>query len=234
MVHGGGFIAGTKNDVDVVQICQEMAARGYVTASVHYRLGVHPLDYYVPYAFCNDAINPLGINKCIYATDDLEIKRALYRATQDVKGAIRFLKDRHELDSTDVHNAFVGGSSAGAITALNVVLMDLPSEKPAHAEAQADAPVPDTDLASCVPAPGNLARPDLGSVDGDQNLNGNDASVVGVAEFMGGTFDILLLNDTNLHFTSITAPTTWWCQAILRRCSCFTPIASIPPISANH
>lgn len=198
MVHGGGFIGGVKNDADVVQICQEMAARGYVTASIHYRLGVNPMAFYEPYAFCNDAINPIGISKCIYATDTLEIKRALYRATQDVKGAIRFLKGRHETDSTDVHNVFVGGSSAGAITALNVAFMDLPSVKPAYAEAQPDAPVPDADLASCVPAPGNRTRPDLGPVEGDQNQNGHDASVQGVAEFMGGMFDILLLNGTDL------------------------------------
>ena len=193
MAHGGGFIVGTKNDYDVVQICQEMAARGYVAASVHYRLGVHPTNFYVPYALCNDWLNPIGINKCIYATDTLEIVRALYRATQDVKGAIRFLKGRHGLDSTDVHNVFVGGSSAGAITALNVTFMDLPSEKPAFAGAQTDAPLPDDDLASCVPAPANRSRPDLGGIEGDQNLNGHDAEVQGVADFMGGMFDLGLL-----------------------------------------
>ena len=40
MAHGGGFLAGTKDDYDVVQICQEMAARGYAAASIHYRLGI--------------------------------------------------------------------------------------------------------------------------------------------------------------------------------------------------
>ncbi|MBK9016460.1 MAG: T9SS type A sorting domain-containing protein [Saprospiraceae bacterium] len=193
MVHGGGFIAGTKNDVDVVQICQEMAARGYVTASVQYRLGMHPTNFYVPYAFCNDWLNPIGMNKCIYASDTLEISRALYRATQDVKGAIRFLKGRHGLDSTDVHNVFVGGSSAGAITALNVAFMDLPSEKLPFTDAQTEAPLPDADLASCVPAPANRSRPDLGGIEGDQNLNGHDATVQGVADFMGGMFDLGLL-----------------------------------------
>ncbi len=190
MVHGGGFIAGTKNDVDVVQICQEMAARGYVTASVHYRLGMHPLNFYEPYALCNDAINPVGINKCIYATDTLEFSRALYRATQDVKGAIRFLKGRYEMDSTDVQNVFVGGSSAGAITALNVAFMDLPFERLPFTDAQVDAPQPDADLSSCVPAPANRSRPDLGGIEGTQNLNGQYATVQGVADFMGGMFDL--------------------------------------------
>ena len=191
MVHGGGFIAGTKNDADVVQICQEMAARGHVTASVHYRLGLHPLDFYVPYALCNDAINPLGINKCIYAADDMELRRAHFRAVQDVKGAIRFLKGRREQDSTDVRNVFVGGSSAGAITAIGVAYIDLPDEKPYQAGAWPDAPMPDPDLASCVPAPADRSRPDLGSIDGELHLdNGHDASVQGVASFMGGMFEI--------------------------------------------
>ncbi len=190
MAHGGGFIAGTKNDVDVVQICQEMAARGYVTASINYRLGVHPLSFYTPYALCNDAINPAGISKCIYMTDTLEFTRALHRAVQDVRGAIRFLKERHELDSTDVQNVFTGGSSAGAIATLHLALLDLPSEKLPFTGAQADAPVPDGDLASCVPMPANRTRPDLGPADGDQNLNGQDATVQGVAAFMGGVFDL--------------------------------------------
>ncbi len=193
MAHGGGFIAGTKNDADVVQICQEMAARGYVTASIHYRLGMHPLDFYVPYALCNDAINPVGINKCIYAADEMEIRRAHYRAVQDMKGAIRFLKGRREADSTDVRNVFIGGSSAGAITALGAAYIDLPDEKPYQADAWPDAPLPDADLASCVPAPADRSRPDLGPIEGELHLdNGHDASVQGVASFMGGMFEILL------------------------------------------
>ncbi|MCF8245846.1 MAG: T9SS type A sorting domain-containing protein [Saprospiraceae bacterium] len=193
MAHGGGFIGGTKDNYDVVQICEEMAARGYVTASIHYRLGMNPTSYYEPYAFCNDWLNPIGISKCIYMADSMEMPRALYRASQDMKGAIRFLKGRHSLDSTDVGNVFVGGSSAGAITALNTAFMDLPSEKLPFTTALADAPVPDSDVASCVPAPANRSRPDLGGTEGDQNLNSHDSSVKGVADFMGGLFDLGLL-----------------------------------------
>jgi acetyl esterase/lipase len=190
MAHGGGFIAGDRHNYDVVQICQEMAARGYVTASIEYRLGVHPLAFYEPYAFCNDAINPVGISKCLYMTDTLEFYRAMYRATQDLRGAIRYLKGRHELDSTDVRNVFIGGSSAGAITALQTALIDLPSERPPFTEAIADAPVPDADLMGCVPAPANRTRPDLGPIEGSLNLNGHDASVQGVAGLMGAAFEL--------------------------------------------
>lgn len=195
MAHGGGFIAGSRHDNDVVKICEEMAARGYVTASIEYRLGMHPLNYYEPYALCNDAINPVGISKCIYMADTLEFLRGMYRAQQDMKGAVRFLKGRHDLDSTDVGNVFVGGSSAGAITALATGFLDLPSEKPAAALAQPDAPTSDADLASCVPAPGDRTRPDLGPIEGELNGNGHDASIQGVADFMGAVYTPLLLTN---------------------------------------
>ncbi len=195
MAHGGGFIAGDRHNYDVVQICEEMAARGYVTASIAYRLGMHPLAFYEPYAFCNDAINPVGISKCIYMADTLEFYRGMYRATQDLRGAIRFLKGRHEIDSSDVHNVFIGGSSAGAITALQTAIIDLPSERPPFTAAIEDAPMPDADLSSCIPAPANRSRPDLGPIEGDLNLNGHNASVQGVAGFMGAVFDLGFLDE---------------------------------------
>src|SRR4051812_27343269 len=38
--HGGSFIGGTKNDGDVTSLCNHFAKRGYVCASINYRLGV--------------------------------------------------------------------------------------------------------------------------------------------------------------------------------------------------
>lgn len=189
MVHGGGFLGGTKDDYDVVLICEEMARRGYATASLNYRLGMHPTNFYEPYAFCNSWINPIG-SQCIYMADSLEFSRAAYRAAQDVKGAIRFLKGRHQSDSTDLQNLFVGGSSAGAITSLHAALMDLPGERLPFTDGISDAPLPDADLAGCVPAPADRSRPDLGGIDGETNLNSQDAKVQGIAAFMGAVFDL--------------------------------------------
>lgn len=189
-VHGGAFVAGSRADADVVAICKEMATRGYVAASVEYRLGVHPMSNYTPYAFCNDLLNPAGINKCIYVTDTLETFRAGYRAVQDVKGAIRFLKNRHELDSTDVNNVFVGGASAGAITSLYVAYTDASYPVPSFARELEDAPNPDSDLASCVPNPKSRKRPDLGQVEGTLHQDGFDASVRGIVTFFGGMYEL--------------------------------------------
>jgi len=120
----------------------------------------------------------------------------LYRAQQDVKGAIRWLRARHVQDSTCVCQVLVGGESAGAFTALAAGLLDRESEKPASCGALANAPTPDPAMINrttmdcsqqdwTIP-PGSLARPDLGSVAGNLNQNGYDARVLGVLSFFGG------------------------------------------------
>ncbi len=202
IIHGGAWIAGTKTDPEVVALCNEMAARGYVAASIQYRLGSHKASFYVPYALCNNQINPLGINQCIYAADSSEVMRALYRAMQDAKGAIRFLKGRHTVDSTDVDNVFVSGVSAGGFTALYTAFLTSPGEKPVDAGALSNAPTPDPDLTNCLPAGYSLARPDLGSIEGSLNVNGYTAKVKGVGNFYGGVFNLQLFTgpDTPLVY----------------------------------
>ena len=41
LVHGGAFVVGTKEDGNMVSLAREMASRGYVVASINYRLGWH-------------------------------------------------------------------------------------------------------------------------------------------------------------------------------------------------
>jgi poly(3-hydroxybutyrate) depolymerase len=101
-VHGGSFIGGSKTDGDVVAFSQKFAKKGYVCASIDYRLGFFPFD-------------------------SANAVKAVVRATQDLKAAIRyFYKDRqtsntYKIDTTKI---FIGGSSAGAITALHVAYLD--------------------------------------------------------------------------------------------------------------
>jgi len=190
LVHGGSWLGGCKEDM--AWLCAEMAARGYVTATVNYRKGWHKAN------FVANPINP-GVfpgGNSLYATDTSEIIRAIYRGMQDVKGAIRWLKARVYADSTCNHAVLVGGESAGAFVALAVGLLDRPIEKPVACYGLLDAPTPGSNLANsytlnCINQtptlpPGALARPDLGSVDGALNLNGHDASVLGVVSFYGG------------------------------------------------
>lgn len=195
MIHGGAFIGGDKTDYGVSTVAQEYAKRGYVVASINYRLGTHKRNYYEQYALCS---NFLPNQPCLYSADSSEFIRAAFRAMQDAKGAIRFMKQRHAIDSTDSNIAFVGGESAGAITSFLVAFMTSQSEKPADCFAIANAPTPDPDLAACLPANYSLARPNLGSVQGTLNTSaGYDAKVLGLLDFFGAVMDTSILNEAD-------------------------------------
>ena len=189
LVHGGAWVGGCKENM--AWLCEEMAARGYVTATVNYRKGWHKDDY-VPNPI-NPGIFPGG--NCLYSADSMEIIRAIYRGAQDVKGAIRWLKARVYADSSCNHAVLVGGESAGGFIALTTALLDRPEEKPAACGALPDAPVPGANLSNCyavdcinkeftVTADARK-RPDLGPVDGTMNQNGFDARGMGVLSFYG-------------------------------------------------
>ena len=97
-VHGGSFIGGDKTDFDMVTFSERFAKKGYACASINYRLGFFPID-------------------------SANAVKAVVRATQDLRAAIRyFYKDKQTTNQykIDTNNIFIGGSSAGAITALHV------------------------------------------------------------------------------------------------------------------
>lgn len=101
--HGGSFLGGSKTDADMVALSNAFAKKGYVCASIDYRTGFFPID----------SANSV---------------KAVMRAVQDMRASIRFFyKDRADGINTfkiDTNNIFVGGSSAGAITALHLAYLD--------------------------------------------------------------------------------------------------------------
>lgn len=161
VIHGGGLFAGHRNEMN--DLCQGLAANGWAAATISYRLGFYGNGLFEP----------------PYTYDPAEIHRALFRAMQDAKGAIRFLKGRHAQDSTSTTNVFLVGFSAGALTALQAGYMTGPAQKPAACGAIGDV----QHFLNFYP------RPDLGEVDGPLNQNGHDASVLGVASFFGAIAD---------------------------------------------
>lgn len=192
MIHGGAWVGGDKTDGGTVAIAHQYAKRGYVVASINYRLGNHKRNFYTPYAFCN-TISPE--QPCLYVADSSEVIRATYRAMQDAKAAMRFVKSRWQQDSTDYKTSFYGGESAGAFTAIMAMFLTTPDEKPIDCFALPDAPAPDSDLTFCLPANYALSRPDLGPVEGTVNLQtGFDAKAIGVLDFFGGIINLNILN----------------------------------------
>ena len=102
--HGGSFIGGDRRTSDMTLICHTLAARGYVTASIEYRL--------------ESPINLGNTQKMV---------TEVIRSQQDGKAAIRFFRkdasslDAYRIDSTQI---FFGGTSAGGILALHLAYMN--------------------------------------------------------------------------------------------------------------
>lgn len=111
LAHGGSFIGGSSTDNDMVSLCNAFAKKGYACASINYRLGFFPFD----------SVNAV---------------KAVARAVQDMKASIRYFykdsKDGLNVYKIDTNNIFIGGSSAGAITALHTAYLDRTCELNAY------------------------------------------------------------------------------------------------------
>jgi len=111
-IHGGGFLFGDKSEM--TSLCREFAARGYVCASINYRL--------VP-------DDPPGDAKDQYT-------RAVMAAVSDADHATRWMEANAGRFHADTSRIFIGGSSAGAVTSM--LLAYNPHLKPPHFRAVAD------------------------------------------------------------------------------------------------
>ncbi|MCZ7555013.1 MAG: carboxylesterase family protein [Bacteroidia bacterium] len=201
LVHGGAWVGGSKDDADIVWLARSFASRGYVAVTVNYRLGMHLTSSYSMYALCNESISA----PCAYICDSMEVYRANYRAMQDVKGAVRFMKLRSGQDSTDAGNVFLIGESAGGFVALTAAFLREENERSEFCGSIADAPVPDQDLRryGCLPAALSPVRPDLGSVAGSLHTSGADAEVQGVANIFGGMLDPAIIDEKEIQNTAL-------------------------------
>ncbi len=155
--HGGSFLNGTKNDADIVFFCNEFAKRGFVTASIQYRLGYE---------------QPI---------DSVNATRTVYRALQDGRAAIRFLRSVANQYKIDKNRVYFGGTSAGAFIALNVAYLNLPSEVPSFI---------DTTQRSVV----NLFK-GLGGIEGTTNTIKESSEIQGIINFCGATRVVSWMDD---------------------------------------
>lgn len=95
-VHGGAFITGDKQAANWPEVCKAYALRGYVAASINYRLGRNAGEQFEP----------------------------AYRAMQDLKAAIRYARANATVLKIDPEKIFIMGSSAGGATCLITTYMD--------------------------------------------------------------------------------------------------------------
>ncbi len=118
LAHGGSFIFGNK--ADMARWCELLAKRGYVAASIQYRL--YP-------------IFPLGF------PDSTKIMDTAVKATGDMKAAVRYFREDAAGPNrfrADADHIFVGGYSAGAVTALHAAFLDGQDDIPAFMQALID------------------------------------------------------------------------------------------------
>lgn len=194
-IHGGAFLAGDKNDASITRLCKQFARRGYVTASIDYRLGFVSDDAAWNCNFPNYS--------CVFASDSAEWIRAWYRGVQDAKGALRYLVNRNSQYKIDVNNIFVAGESAGALIALGVGLLDTVIERMPQTFLIAAAPNPNSNTQNCAYNAGksftstNVPRPDLGGIDGNIEPTMLSYTIKGIGNNYGALLSNLLKYSKN-------------------------------------
>ena len=97
LIHGGGFKGGNKKPLGAV--CAVLADNGYVAVTIDYRLG-------------------WGGTRKVCSGDTVQLKEAMYRALQDAHSALSYLARHANEYSINKDSVFIGGGSAGAVTAL--------------------------------------------------------------------------------------------------------------------
>ncbi|MFN8397817.1 MAG: T9SS type A sorting domain-containing protein [Bacteroidia bacterium] len=115
MEHGGSFISGDKGAVDITTLAEPLAKRGFVIASVEYRLGMAGLPFPGP--------------------DSIDASTAVWRAVADFKAAVRFLYKSAQNGNPyriDTNRLYIGGVSAGAVSAVHYAFLDDINEMPSY------------------------------------------------------------------------------------------------------
>ena len=92
-IHGGSLISGDREGMAL--FCTDFAKRGYVAATIDYRLGIE---------------SPKGVTT---------IMEALLRGVQDTKAAVRFFRAHASEYGIDSAQIYLGGSSAGSMIAVH-------------------------------------------------------------------------------------------------------------------
>ncbi|OWY25479.1 T9SS C-terminal target domain-containing protein [Sphingobacteriales bacterium UPWRP_1] len=115
LAHGGTFVAGDENSADIVFLCQEFAKRGYACASINYRL---LSTTYALTAMLSGELTNVFFDEVVKAVTDMRAAIRYFR--QDAANGNAYRIDPNQI--------FVGGASAGAITALHAAYLSSESD----------------------------------------------------------------------------------------------------------
>lgn len=164
LAHGGAFMDGfDRTGGDVMHLIRRLALMGFVCASFDYR----------------DESNPLALG-----FPEIMIK-AIGRAAQDGKAAVRFFKKSAEEGNPfgiDPDQIAIGGVSAGAILSLNL------------------AYVTRRDM---LPYPWNVWNDQIGGLEGNSGNPGYDNNVIGIINISGALGRPYWINGNNVPILNI-------------------------------
>lgn len=113
-IHGGGFSKGSKNDNHIVAMAHYYASRGWVFASINYRMldnlgsnhtGIAPQEWI-------DAVFQLA------ELENIPTGIVMYAAQRDSKAALRWIIANASSYNINTDYITVGGGSAGAVTTI--------------------------------------------------------------------------------------------------------------------
>lgn len=164
-IHGGAWAAGNK--ADFAFFGELMAKKGYVVASINYRLSL--------------PASPLCLSSEV---DSIKLYRASMRGIQDSKAAVRYFRQNASVFRIDPDYIFTLGASAGAFNALGVGYLNLESERPG-------ACGPQPQYGEWL---GNLLLPDMGSIEGNGGNPGQSSDVRAVVSLSGAVTDPAIFN----------------------------------------
>ncbi len=158
LIHGGGFYVGDKGESTYLALAHYFVRKGYVVASINYRMG--------------------------FRFSSKSVERAGFMAVQDARAALRYMAHHAKDYGIDTDRVLLAGSSAGAITALNVAFMDN-DQRPDAAD-------------------GGLIRNDLGHIDSCGNDFHDTYKVIAIVNMWGAVDDLDIIEDDEqvalLHF----------------------------------
>lgn len=156
LIHGGAFFNGDKASEAYIKWSNHFAAMGFVVASINYRMG------FLPSA---DQIDCAG-----------------YRAVQDANAAMRYLVHNAAKYRINTDWIFAGGTSAGAITALNLAFMRN-NNRPKSTR-------------------GSLFKNDLGDIESVSPQYKENFSIKAVANMWGAVHDINMISNAKTSIIS--------------------------------
>ena len=130
VAHGGAMISGAKDHTTQksVAYCDSLAARGFVAASIDYRLGVTVTGDFSLKVFLKKGTNQkLTVDSANYA-------RAVYRGVQDLNAAVRYMRKNADKLGIDPKRIYLLGNSSGAILSIENIYANSKDDFPSYME----------------------------------------------------------------------------------------------------